>query len=47
MSAGHEFFILGVQLVLGVLVSFGTLITLAFADEVNRGRLRLPRRARA
>ena len=42
MSAGHEYLLLGAQLVLGVLVSFGTLITLAFADEVNRGRPRPP-----
>ncbi|OJT24447.1 hypothetical protein BO221_14920 [Archangium sp. Cb G35] len=42
MSAGHDYLLLGAQLVLGVLVSFGTLITLAFADEVNRGRPRPP-----
>ncbi|WNG57803.1 hypothetical protein F0U59_25865 [Archangium gephyra] len=42
MSAGHEYLLLGAQLVLGVVVSFGTLMTLAFADEVNRGRPRPP-----
>ncbi|WPB82444.1 hypothetical protein KYC5002_25435 [Archangium violaceum] len=42
MSAGHEYLLLGAQLVLGVVASFGTLMTLAFADEVNRGRQRPP-----
>jgi hypothetical protein len=42
MAAGHGYIILGAQLLLGVLVSFGALITLAFADEVNRGRPRPP-----
>ena len=42
MSVGRGYLLLGAQLLLGVLVSFGALITLAFADEANRGRPRPP-----
>jgi hypothetical protein len=40
MSVGRGYLLLGAQLLLGVLVTFGALITLAFADEANRGRPR-------
>jgi hypothetical protein len=38
MSAGHGYLIIGGQFLLNVLVCFGCMLVMAFADEANRGR---------